>query len=223
MNLKLLIQGIIKYLSGLIIVCLLLFIPAGTINYFNGWLFIGLLFIPMLIAGIILMIKNPELLRRRLDVKEKQSEQKIVILLSGMMFISGFVVAGLNYRFNWINIPNIVVIISSILFFISYLLYDEVLRENEYLLRTIKVEDNQKVIDTGLYSIVRHPMYAVTIVLFLTIPLILGSIISFIIFLIYPIIIIKRIKNEEQILDKELNGYIEYKKKVKYRLIPFIW
>lgn len=223
MNLKLLIQGIIKYLSGLIIVCLLLFIPAGTINYFNGWLFIGLLFIPMLIAGIILMIKNPELLRRRLDVKEKQSEQKIVILLSAMMFISGFVVAGLNYRFNWINIPNIVVIISSILFFISYLLYGEVLRENEYLLRTIKVEYNQKVVDTGLYSIVRHPMYAVTIVLFLTIPLILGSIISFIIFLIYPIIIIKRIKNEEQILDKELNGYIEYKKKVKYRLIPFIW
>ena len=175
---------------------MLLFIPAQTLCYWNGWLFIGLLFIPMFIAGIVLIIKDPDLLRRRLNTKEKQSEQKIVVALSSIMFISGFIIAGLNYKYGWYKIPNIVVIISSIVFFIS---------------------------DTGLYSIVRHPMYIVTTVLFLMIPLILGSIISFIIFLIYPIIIIKRIKNEEQVLEKELNGYIEYKKKVKYRLIPFIW
>ena len=223
MNTKLFTQALVKYLLGLILVILLLFIPAQTLSYWNGWLFIGLLFIPMFIAGIVLIIKDPDLLRRRLNTKEKQSEQKIVVALSSIMFISGFIIAGLNYKYGWYKIPNIVVIISSIVFFISYILYGEVLRENTFLARTIEVEKNQKVIDTGLYSIVRHPMYIVTIVLFLMIPLILGSIISFIIFLIYPIIIIKRIKNEEQVLEKELNGYIEYKKKVKYRLIPFIW
>ena len=169
------------------------------------------------------MIKNPDLLRKRLNAKEQENEQKWVILFSGLMFIAGFTVAGLNYRFQWIDMPNIVVIVSSILFIIAYILYAEVLRENTYLSRTIEVQDNQKVIDTGLYGIVRHPMYAVTILLFLTMPLILGSIISFIIFLIYPIIIVKRIKNEEKVLEKDLKGYAEYKKKVKYKVIPFVW
>ena len=223
MNIKLFLQAIIKYVFGVLIIGALLFIPANSFKYWNGWLFMGLLFIPMFIAGIILMIKNPELLRKRLNAKEKESEQKQIVLFSGLMFLSGFIIAGLNYRYKWIEISNIVVIISSILFLIAYILYAEVLRENTYLSRTIEVQENQKVIDTGLYGIVRHPMYAVTILLFLTMPLILGSIISFIIFLIYPIIIGKRIKNEEKVLEKELKGYIDYKKKVKYRLIPFIW
>ena len=223
MDIKLFFQAIIKYLSGLLIVSLLLFIPAGSFEYWNGWLFIGLLFIPMFLAGIILMIKNPGLLRKRLDVKEKENEQKQVIILSGLMFLAGFIIAGLNYRYNWIKLPNTVVMISSILFVIAYILYAEVLRENTYLFRTIEVQDNQKVIDKGLYGIVRHPMYAITIFLFLTMPLILGSIISFIIFLAYPIIIAKRIRNEEAVLKKDLNGYAEYKKKVKYKVIPFIW
>ena len=223
MSVKLFFQAIIKFLLGLVVVGLLLFVPAGTINYWNGWLFMGLLFIPMFIAGIILMIKNPELLRKRLDAKEKENQQKQVILFSGLMFLAGFIVAGLNYRYNWIRLPNIVVIISSVLFVIAYILYAEVLRENTYLSRTIEVQKNQKVVDKGLYGIVRHPMYAVTIILFLTMPLILNSIMSFIIFLIYPLIIIKRINNEEKVLESELKGYKEYKKKVKYRLIPFIW
>ena len=223
MNIKLFFQAIIKFLLGVIIVGLLLFIPAGSFNYWNAWIFIGLLFIPMFIAGIVLMIKNPELLKKRLNAKEKENKQKQVILFSALMFISGFIVAGLNYRYNWIQLPNIGVIISSILFVIAYILYTEVLRENTYLSRTIEVQDNQKVIDTGLYGIVRHPMYSMTIILFLTMPLILGSIISFIIFLIYPIIISKRIKNEEEILEKDLKGYMDYKKKVKYKIIPFIW
>ena len=220
---KLFLNALIKFIFGFILVFLLLFIPAGSLDYWNGWLLIGLLFIPMFIAGIILMFINPNLLKRRLDVREKEMEQKEVIVFSGVMFLSGFIVAGLNYRFNWISIPNNIILISSVLFIISYLLYAEVLRENEFLYRTIKVEKNQKVIDTGLYGIVRHPMYAVTIVLFLSMPLILGSIISFIIFLIYPFIIVKRINNEEEVLDRELKGYLEYKNKVKYKLIPFIW
>lgn len=223
MNIKLFIQAIIKYVFGILIVGSLLFIPAKSFEYWNGWLFMGLLFIPMFIAGIILMIKNPELLRKRLNAKEQENEQKWVLLFSGLMFIAGFIVAGLNYRYKWIEMPNAVTIISSILFIISYILYAEVLRENTYLSRTIEVQENQKVIDTGLYGIVRHPMYAVTILLFLTMPLILGSIISFIIFLIYPIIIGQRIKNEEKVLEKDLKGYTEYKKKVKYKVIPFIW
>ena len=169
------------------------------------------------------MIKNPMLLKSRLNVKEKEKEQKQVILYSGLMFLAGFIIAGLNYRFSWITIPNIIVITSSILFIISYILYAEILRENTYLSRTIEVQKNQKVIDTGFYSIVRHPMYSITIILFLTMPLILGSIISFVIFLIYPFIISKRIKNEEEVLERELKGYKEYKNKVKYKLIPFIW
>ena len=223
MNIKLFIQAIIKYVFGVVIICSLLFVPANSFKYWNGWLFMGLLFIPMFIAGIILMIKNPELLKKRLNAKEKENEQKWVLLFSGLMFIAGFIIAGLNYRYKWIEIPNIVVIISSILFIIAYILYAEVLRENTYLSRTIEVQENQKVIDTGLYGCVRHPMYAVTILLFLTMPLILGSIISFLIFLIYPIIISKRIKNEEAVLERDLKGYTEYKKKVKYKLIPFVW
>ena len=223
MNIKLFFQAIIKYVLGVIIIGALLFAPANSFEYWNGWLFMGLLFIPMFIAGIILMIKNPELLRKRLNAREKENEQKWVLLFSGVMFIAGFIVAGLNYRYSWTVLPKAVTIVSSILFIIAYILYAEVLRENTYLSRTIEVQENQKVIDTGLYGIVRHPMYAVTILLFLTIPLVLGSIISFIIFLIYPIIIGKRIKNEEKVLEKDLKGYTEYKKKVKYKVIPFVW
>ncbi|MBQ6494817.1 MAG: isoprenylcysteine carboxylmethyltransferase family protein [Bacilli bacterium] len=220
---KLFVEAVIKYLVGLIIVVLLLFIPAGTIYFYNGWLFIWLLFFPMFIVGIVMLIKDPHLLKSRLDVREKETVQKEVIVYSGIMFILGFLVAGLNYRFKWIVLPNIVIIISTIVFIISYILYGVVLKTNTYLSRSIKVVDNQKVIDNGLYGVVRHPMYMITIILFLTIPLILGSIISFGIFLIYPFIIVKRIKNEEIVLERELKGYKEYEKKVRYRLIPFIW
>lgn len=223
MDIKLFFQAIIKFTLGLILVGGLLFIPANTFDYWNGWLFIGLLFVPMFIAGIILMVKKPELLKKRLNAKEKENEQKMVVLCSGLMFIAGFVVAGLNFRYGWLKLPNAVVIVASVVFFIAYILYAEVLRENEYLSRTIEVQEGQKVIDTGLYGIVRHPMYAVTVVLFLAMPLVLGSLISFAIFLIYPIIIAKRIKNEEIVLEKDLNGYSEYKEKVKYKMIPFIW
>ena len=223
MDKKLFFEAIIKFALGLLIIGILIFLPANTINFWNGWLFMGLLFIPMFIAGIIMMIKSPDLLRKRLNAKEKENEQKQVVALSGLMFFVGFIIAGLNFRYSWIVIPNIVVIISSIIFIISYILYAEVLKENAYLSRTIEVQKNQKVVDTGLYGIVRHPMYSVTILLFLSMPLVLGSIISFVIFLVYPLIIAKRIKNEEAVLEKELAGYSEYKKKVKYRLIPFIW
>jgi protein-S-isoprenylcysteine O-methyltransferase Ste14 len=220
---KLLLEGIIKFLLGVILVGLLIFIPAGTIKYFNGLLFMGILFIPMFIAGIIMFFTNKKLLESRLNNKEKENTQKAVILISGLMFISGFVVAGLNYRFSWFILPNIISIVASIIFIIFYILYAEVLRENTYLSRTVEVVSNQKVIDTGLYGIVRHPMYIVTIMMFLMIPLILGDIFSLFIFLIYPILIIVRINNEEKVLEKELKGYTEYKKKVKYRLIPFIY
>lgn len=223
MSIKLFFEAIIKIILGILLVGLLIFLPAGTLNYFNGWLLCGILFIPMFIAGIVMMIKSPELLKRRLSAKEKIGEQKIVILLSFLMFVSGFILAGLDFRFGWIKLPSFVSIIGCILFIIAYLLYAEVLRENVYLSRTIEVSENQKVIDTGLYSIVRHPMYMATVILFLSMPLVLGSIISFIVFLIYPFIIIKRLKNEEKFLEKELKGYKEYKEKVKYRLIPFIW
>jgi len=223
MNKKLFIEAIAKFMLGVVLIGLILFIPANTLRYWNGWLFMGLLFVPMFIAGIIMMIKSPELLRKRLNAKEKESEQKIVVKLSGLMFLVGFIIAGLNYRYNWILLPNYVVIISSIIFIIAYIIYAEVLRENAYLSRTIEVQENQKVIDTGLYGIVRHPMYAATLLLFLSMPLVLGSVISFVIFLVYPFIISKRIKNEEEVLEKELKGYIEYKKKVKYKMIPYIW
>lgn len=223
MNKKLFFQAITKFLLGLVLIFALLFIPAGSLRYINGWIFMGLLFIPMFIVGIILMIKNPELLRRRLNAKEKEGEQKQVIILSGLMFFLGFIIAGLNFRFKWFELPNIVTIISSIIFVISFALYGIILKENAYLLRTIEVEENQKVIDTGLYGIIRHPMYSATILLFLSMPLVLGSIFSFAIFLIYPVIIAKRIKNEEKVLEKDLKGYTEYKKKVKYKIIPFMW
>lgn len=223
MNIKLIFEAITKFIMGVIIVGFLIFAPAGTIKYFNGLLFIILLFVPMFIGGIIMMIKSPNLLKSRLNAKEKEKEQKSIVVISGLMFVIGFIISGLNFRFNWIHLPNIIIIISSIIFITSYILYAEVLRENAFLSRTIEVQNNQKVIDSGLYSIVRHPMYTVTILLFLSMPLILDSIISFIIFLMYPFIIIKRINNEEEILEKELKGYKEYKKKVKYKLIPFIW
>ena len=223
MSIKVFCEAILKFTFGALIIGLLLFVPANTINYWNGWLFMALLFIPMFIAGIVMMIKSPELLKKRLNAKEKENEQKQVLLFSGLMFLSGFIIAGLNYKYCWITLPNSVVIISSVIFIISYILYAEVLRENAYLSRTIEVQENQKVVDTGLYGIVRHPMYAVTILLFLSMPLVLGSLISFIIFLVYPLIIAKRIKNEEEVLEKELEGYAEYKKKVKYKMIPFIW
>ena len=223
MDKKLFANGIIKFLSGIVIVALPLFLSAGSFAYWNAWLFMGILFIPMFTAGLILMKKNPYLLERRLDVKEKQSQQKTVVALSGIMFLSGFIVAGLDYRFQWIKLPEWLVIVGAVVFLIAYGLYAEVLRENTYLSRTIEVQENQKVIDTGLYGIVRHPMYAVTLILFLSMPIVLGSVISFIIFLAYPFIIAGRIKNEEKVLEEGLAGYKEYKRKVKYRLVPFIW
>ena len=223
MNIKLFFEALLKFSLGLILIGLLIFIPANTVKYWNGWLFIGLLFIPTFIVSIVMMIKSPNLLRSRLNAKEKESEQKLVVALSGVMFLAGFIIAGLNYRYSWIQLPNIIIVIASIIFILSYMMYIEVLRENSFLSRTIEVQKEQKVIDTGLYKIVRHPMYFSTLLLFLSIPLILDSLISFIIFLVYPFIIIKRIKNEEEVLEKELSGYKEYKKKVKYKLIPFVW
>lgn len=223
MTVKLFFNALAKFTLGVILVGLLIFLPAGTFSYFNGWLFMAILFIPMFIAGIVMMFKNPELLSKRLSAKEKQKEQGIVVNLSGLMFIAGFVVAGLGYRFSWYNLPTGVSIGGAVAFLVAYVLYAEVLRENTYLSRTIEVQENQKVIDTGLYSVVRHPMYSVTLLLFLSMPIVLGSLYSFIIFLSYPFIIAKRIKNEEELLEKELTGYREYKQKVKYRMIPFIW
>ena len=223
MDIKLFSQAIVKFLSGLVIVGALLFLPAGTFAYSQGWLFMTILFVPMFGAGIVMMLKNPDLLRKRLNAKEKQAEQSMVVKLSGLMFLVGFVLAGLNFRFGWIILPGWVSKVAAILFLLSYLLYAEVLRENTYLSRTIEVQENQKVIDTGLYGIVRHPMYSATVILFLSMPLVLGSLISFIIFLVYPFIIAKRIRNEEEVLEEGLEGYKEYKQKVKYRLIPFVW
>ena len=223
MSVKLFFEAIIKFILGVVLIGALIFWPANTLDYWNGWLFMGLLFIPMFIAGIVMMIKSPELLKKRLNAKEKQGEQKQVLLFSGLMFLVGFVLAGLNFRFSWIVLPKLVSIIASVLFVIAYIIYAEVLRENAYLSRVIEVQENQKVIDTGLYGIVRHPMYMATILLFLAMPLVLGSIISFVVFLVYPIIIAKRIKNEEEVLEKDLDGYSEYKKKVKYKMIPYIW
>ena len=223
MTIKLFIQAITKIFSGMALIGLLIFVPAGTLSFFNGWLFMGILFVPMFFAGIVMMFKNPELLKSRLNAKEDSREQGLVVKLSGIMFLAGFVIAGLGVRFKWYTLPKGVSIGAAVVFLISYILYAEVLRENTYLSRRIEVQKNQKVIDTGLYGIVRHPMYSVTLVLFLSMPVILGSIYSFLVFLAYPFIIAKRIKHEEKFLEKELEGYIEYKQKVKYRLIPFVW
>lgn len=223
MNNKLFLQAIVKYLFGILLVGLLVFLPAGTFRYFQGWLFMGVLFVPMFAAGIVMMVKNPKLLASRLNAKEKQADQGLVVNLSGLMFLAGFIVAGLDFRFEWLTLPKGVSIGAAIVFLIAYVLYAEVLRENTYLSRTIEVQENQKVIDTGLYGIVRHPMYFATLLLFLAMPLVLGSLISFVIFLAYPFLIAKRIKGEEAFLERELQGYKEYKEKVKFRLIPFVW
>ena len=220
---KLLANALTKYLCGLLLVGLLIFLPAGTLSYPYGWLLVGLLFGPMLIAGFVMLFKSPEFLKKRLDAKEKQATQKGVVALSGLMFIAGFLVAGLDFRFGWSYMPAWVVITASALFLVAYALYAEVMRENAYLSRTIKVEQGQTVVDTGLYGIVRHPMYAVTILLFLMIPLVLGSWYALMAFAFYPAIIIVRLKDEEALLTRELPGYEAYKRKVKYRLIPFIW
>lgn len=223
MTKKLFFEAIIKFLLGVVLVGLLVFLPAGSVDFIGGWIFMGVLFIPMFIAGIVMMIKNPSLLKSRLDGKEKEKDQSLVVKLSGLMFIAGFIVAGLDFRFGWSNLPLGVSIGAGAVFLVAYALYAEVLRENTYLSRTIEVRENQTVIDTGLYGIVRHPMYAVTLLLFMAMPVILGSVYALIIFLTYPLIIAKRIKGEEAFLEMELEGYCEYKKKVKYRLIPFIW
>ncbi len=216
-------SALIKFFAGVILVGLLLFPAAGSFAFWQAWLFMGVLFIPMFVAGLILMKKNPSLLRKRLNAKEEQMEQKEVVLFSGLMFLASFVVAGLNFRFAWIVLPAWVTIVGTVFFLIAYLLYAEVLRENEYLSRTIEVQEGQKVVDTGLYGIVRHPMYMATIFLFLSMPIILGSIVSFLIMLLYIPIIAKRIRNEEKVLEEGLDGYKLYKEKVKYRIIPFVW
>ena len=223
MTIKLFFQALTKFLAGLSLVGLLLFLPAGTFYFWQAWLFIGILFGPMFIAGIVLMIRQPELLRKRLDAKEEQGEQKWVVALSGLMFIAVFVVAGLSRRFGWYMLPDGAVYVATIIFLAAYVLYAEVMRENVWLSRTVEVQENQQVVSTGLYGIVRHPMYAATLLLFLSMPLVLASPWSFVIMLIYIPIIALRIRNEEQVLERELKGYTEYKQRVRYKVIPFIW
>ena len=223
MDKRLLTQSLTKFLLGVAVVGLLLFLSAGSLHYWQGWLLMGILFIPMFCAGLVMLAKNPELLRKRLNAKEEENEQKTVVRFSGLLFIVAFVVAGLNWRFGWCVLPDWIVWVSAGLFLVCYLLYAEVLRENTYLSRTIEVQENQKVIDTGLYGIVRHPMYMATTVLFLAMPLVLASPFSFLIMLLYIPLIAKRIKNEEMVLEDGLAGYKEYKQKVKYKVIPFIW
>ncbi|MGE9993384.1 methyltransferase family protein, partial [Streptococcus alactolyticus] len=220
MTFTLCLSALLKFLLGVVLVAALLFIPAGTLNYPNAILLMVILFVPMFLAGLVLMVKNPDLLRRRLKVKEEQGEQRKIIAATGFMFVVGFILAGLDFRLDWLPLPQIISKVSALLFLLAYALYAEVLRENTYLSRTVMVEEEQKVINTGLYGLVRHPMYSATIILFLTMPLVLGSLIAFLVFLPYPIMIIKRLKNEEQVLSKELTGYTEYQKKVRYRLIP---
>ena len=223
MTVKLFFGALAKFLLGVVLVGALIFLPAGTFSYLNGWLLMGILFIPMLLAGIVMMIKNPSLLKSRLDAKEQQREQSKVVKLSGAMFLIGFITAGLGVRFDLYTLPRGVVIAGAVLFLLAYLLYAEVLRENAYLSRTVKVQEGQKVIDTGLYGLVRHPMYGATLLLFLSMPIVWGSLYSFVIFLAYPFLIADRIKHEEAFLEKELEGYKAYQQKVRYRLIPFIW
>ena len=223
MTFTLCLSALLKFLLGVVLVAALLFIPAGTLNYPNAILLMVILFVPMFLAGLVLMVKNPDLLRRRLKVKEEQGEQRKIIAATGFMFVVGFILAGLDFRLDSLPLPQIISKVSALLFLLAYALYAEVLRENTYLSRTVMVEEEQKVINTGLYGLVRHPMYSATIILFLTMPLVLGSLIAFLVFLPYPIMIIKRLKNEEQVLSKELTGYTEYQKKVRYRLIPYIW
>ena len=223
MDAKLFSQAIVKFLSGLLLVGLLLFLPAGTFAFWQAWLLMGILFVPMFLAGLVMMQKSPALLRKRLDAREAQSEQRAVIALSGLMFLAAFIVAGLNFRFGWIVLPDWVSYVSAVVFLLAYGLYAEVLRENVWLSRTVEVQENQKVIDTGLYGLVRHPMYMSTLLLFLSMPLVLGSVISLAIMLVYIPIIAKRIRNEEQVLENGLEGYTDYKKRVRYKVIPFVW
>ena len=223
MNGKLFAQAITKVLSGVLLIGILLFVPAGSFSYWNGWLLMAVLFVPMIVAGFVMMKKSPELLQKRLNAKEEQSEQKTVIVLSGLMFLAAFIVAGLNYRFGWIVLPNWIVYVATAVFLLGYVLYAEVLRENAYLSRTVEVQEDQKVVDTGLYGIIRHPMYLSTFLLFLSMPLVLGSVISFAIMLVYIPIIAKRIRNEEKVLEEGLEGYSDYKKRVKNKVVPFIW
>ena len=220
---KLLVNALVKYISGLLLVGLLMFLPAGDFGYKNGWLFICLLFLPMLVLGVVLFCKAPSLLGKRLLTKEKEKTQQLVVRLSALMFVSGFIIAGLDYRFGWTDVCLTAVIIASALLILSYGMYAEVMRENAYLSRTITVQEGQRIIDTGLYGIVRHPMYLATVVLFLSIPIVLGSWLSFLCFLPYVVLIAIRILNEEKLLEESLEGYAEYKRKVKYRLIPFLW
>ena len=223
MDKELFLQSFLKFILGVVIIGLLLFLPAGSFSYWQGWLLMGILFVPMFCAGLVMMARNPDLLRKRLNAREEEKEQKTVVKLSGLLFIAAFVIAGLNWRFGWCVLPNWEVWVSAGLFLICYLLYAEVLRENTFLSRTIEVQENQKVIDTGLYGIVRHPMYMATTVLFLAMPLVLASPISFAVMLLYIPLIAKRIKNEEAVLEEGLEGYKEYKLRVKYKVLPFIW
>jgi protein-S-isoprenylcysteine O-methyltransferase Ste14 len=223
MSARLFFQALGKFFLGLVVVGVLLFLPAGTLDYWQGWLFVGVLFVPMFVAGIVLMFRKPELLRKRLEAKEEEQEQKWVVALSGVLFIAMFVVAGLNRRYMWWMLPDWAVYAATGLFLVGYLLYAEVLRENVWLSRTIEVQEHQKVVDTGLYGIVRHPMYAATLLLFLSMPLVLGSLWSFAIMLFYIPIISKRIRNEEKVLEEGLEGYREYKQRVRYKVIPFVW
>lgn len=223
MSIHLLVKALSFFLGGAASIGLMLFLPAGTLHFKGGWLLLGVVFLPMLAAGVVLIFKNPDLLQRRLNAKEKLGEQQLVIKLSALMFIAGFVLAGLDYRYSWTRLPGWVSICFAVLYLLGYILYAEVLRENTWLSRTIEVQKDQQVVDTGLYSIVRHPMYSATLLLFLSMPLILGSVVSFLCFLFYPAIIAKRIQSEEALLEKELKGYAEYKQTVKFRLIPYIW
>ena len=220
---KLVCNALVKFFAGLALVGLLIFLPAGSLGYWQGWLFMGLLFVPMFVAGLVLLAKNPTFLEKRLDLKEKQSAQKGVVALSGLMFIAGFVVAGLDFRFGWSVMPHWVTVAAATLFLLAYALYAEVMRENAYLSRTVEVQQGQRVVDTGLYGIVRHPMYAVTLWLFLSIPMVLGSWWSLLCFAPYIALLVLRIRNEEAVLTEGLPGYAEYKKRVKYRLMPFVW
>ena len=222
-NVRLMASASIKLLMGLVLVGLLIFLPAGTMNYPCGWLLMAVLFIPMLIVGVVLFLRSPELLRKRLNAKEKEREQKSVVAMSSVMFVTAFVTAGFNFRYSWIVMPSFVVWCAAALFLFSFLIYAEVLRENEYLSRTIEVQENQRVIDTGLYGVVRHPMYSATLLMFLSMPLVLGSLPSFVAMLAYIPLIVKRIKNEEAVLLVELNGYADYRNRVRYRLIPLLW
>lgn len=222
MDTKLFFQALTKFLLGVVILGLLIFLPAGSLHYWQGWLMMGVLFVPMFVAGLILMVKNPELLRKRLSAKEEEKEQKAVVALSAVMFVAAFVVAGLNWRFQWLVLPDWAVWLAAALFLFGYILYAEVLRENTYLSRTVEVQEHQEVIDTGLYGIVRHPMYMSTTILFLVMPLVLASPISFLIMLLYIPLIAKRIRNEEAVLEQGLKGYREYKQRVKYKVIPYI-